>query len=257
MQLSRRKFIGLAAGGAAATVWPELAAASSLLQSRVKAIAFDAFPIFDPRPVFMLAETIFPGRGAELSGVWQSRQFEYQWLRSMSGHYADFFQATEDALVFAARQLKLGLTTKNRARLMQSYLELRPWPDAISALNTLREMGLRLAFLSNMTRTMLETAIEKTGLMRVFECVLSTDELRIYKPDPRAYALAVRAFGLRKEEILFVAFAGWDLAGAKWFGYRTFWANRFDLPSEELGVSADGVGHDLNDLVGFIKSQGG
>ena len=42
----------------------------------------------------------------------------------------------------------------------------------------------------------------------------------------RRHLKAVDAFGLPREEILFVAFAGWDVAGARWFGgsaYPTFW----------------------------------
>jgi 2-haloacid dehalogenase len=34
--------------------------------------------------------------------------------------------------------------------------------------------------------------------------------------------MEIDAFTLKREEILFAAFAGWDAAGAKWFGYPTF-----------------------------------
>jgi 2-haloacid dehalogenase len=71
----------------------------------VRAVAFDAFPIFDPRPVSSLAEEFFPGKGAELSNAWRTRQFEYTWLRTVAGRYADFWQVTEEALTFAARAL--------------------------------------------------------------------------------------------------------------------------------------------------------
>jgi 2-haloacid dehalogenase len=67
--------------------------------------------------------------------------------------------------------------------------------------------------------------------------------------------MATDAFGLKREEIGFVAFAGWDVAGAKWFGYPTFWVNRLDAPAEELGVAPDGAGTDLNDLARFIERQ--
>jgi FMN phosphatase YigB (HAD superfamily) len=51
-----------------------------------------------------------------------------------------------------------------------------------------------------------------------FERVLSTDEARTFKPDPRAYQLGVDALKVKREEILFVAFAGWDAAGANCSG---------------------------------------
>jgi 2-haloacid dehalogenase len=73
-----------------------------------------------------------------------------------------------------------------------------------------------------------------------------------YKPDPRAYALALDAFGLPREEILFAPFAGWDAAGARWFGYPTFWVNRLHAVPEQLGVSVDGSGADLSALVNYV-----
>ena len=85
-------------------------------------------------------------------------------------------------------------------------------------------------------------AMKNSGLEGLFEDHLTTDRVKAFKPDPRAYQMGVDAFGLKKEEIAFAAFAGWDVAGAKWFGYPTFWVNRADAPLEELGVVPDGIG---------------
>ena len=97
MACDRREFLTFAAGGMAASVWRSQPMAQTVTPPPFKAIAFDAFPIFDPRPVFGLAETLFPGKGAELSNAWRTRQFEYQWLHALAGRYADFWQTTEDA----------------------------------------------------------------------------------------------------------------------------------------------------------------
>jgi 2-haloacid dehalogenase len=220
----------------------------------IKAIAFDAFPIFDPRPIFALAEELFPGRGEALSAAWRTRQFEYQWLRALSGQYADFWVATEEALVFAAELLHLDLTVDRRSRLMHAYLELEAWPDATVALQALRNAGLRLALLSNATSRILRSGISNAGLEGVFEYVLSTDAVQTYKPAPAAYRMAMEAFGLSNQEILFCAFAGWDAAGAKAFGYPTFWVNRLGLPAERLGQQPDAIGKGLNDLVVYLRT---
>lgn len=254
MSLDRRGFLNLAAVGIAAGGLAAKASAHAAKKSGIKAIAFDAFPIFDPRPVFVLAEQLFPGRGADLSNVWRTKQFEYQWLRALSGRYADFWQTTEDGLVFAAGSLKLDLTPDKRKKLMEAYLELKTWPDATPALESLRSSGFRLAFLSNATPRILDAGIRNSGLEGVFEHVLSTDKIKTYKPDPRAYRMAIDAFGFGKEEILFVPFAGWDAAGAKSFGYTTFWVDRLNLPAEQLGAFPDAVGKNLNDLVAFAKA---
>ena len=253
--LPRRQFLSLTASAAAGALVENRAASAVATDAPVQAIAFDAFPIFDPRPIFALAEELFPGRGAELGKAWRTRQFEYTWLRTTAGRYADFWQVTEDALVFAARDLKLDLDSRRRARLMNTYLELKTWPDVPQALSSLKVAGIRLAFLSNFSRRMLEAGIRNSGLDGMFEQVLTTDEVKHFKPSPRAYQMAERAFGLERKEILFAAFAGWDAAGAKWFGFPTVWVNRLKSPAEELSVTPDVTCKDLTDLVAFAASH--
>ncbi|WP_375786031.1 haloacid dehalogenase type II [Bradyrhizobium sp. Pha-3] len=254
MRLDRRTFTTLAAASVtAATVLPDRSRAAG--RPPFRAVAFDGFPVIDPRPVSARLEEMFPGMGAELSAVWRTRQFEYGWLRTLGGQYADFWRVTEDALVFAAKAMKISLSPEQRDRAMQSYLELKAWPDVVPALVQLRAAGLRMAFLSNFTAPMLDAVIRNSGLEGLFEEHLSTDKVAAFKPDARAYQMGVDAFGLKKEEIVFAAFAGWDVAGAKWFGYPTFWVNRSNASAEELGVTPDGAGAGLHDLVAFATAR--
>jgi 2-haloacid dehalogenase len=119
----------------------------------------------------------------------------------------------------------------------------------------LRESGMHLAFLSNMTAAMLNDGIARAGLGGLFDYVLSTDAVRAFKPAPRAYALGPSALGIPKESILFVASAGWDAAGASWFGYPTYWVNRNAAPHEALGTRPEGTGSDLSSLVQYVREH--
>jgi 2-haloacid dehalogenase len=251
--LTRRECLTMVAGVAGLVASPAPARAVTG-PKRIKAVALDGFTTFDPRPVSALAEQLFPGRGGELSRVWRTRQFEYTWLRTLSRRYVDFWRVTEDALVFAARAMKLELSVDDRDRLMEAYLRIKAWPDALPALTALRGAGIRLAFLSNFTPAMLDAAVRNAGLEGLFEPHLSTDLVRAYKPDPRAYHMGVDTFGLPPDEIAFAAFAGWDAAGSKAFGYPTFWINRLNQPVEELGVAPDAIGSTLDDLARFVTS---
>jgi 2-haloacid dehalogenase len=253
--MNRREFMALTAAGLASCALGSRSGNASRDQvpkTKIKAIAFDAFPIFDPRPVFALAEELFPGNGTALSDEWRTRQFEYTWLRVVTQSYADFWQVTNDALVFAANKLKLELSAEKREKLMNGYLSLKTWPDVLPAISALRKSGLRLALLSNLTPNMLQENIKSAGLTGIFEEVISTDKARTFKPDPRAYQLGIESLGLQRDQILFAAFAGWDAAGARLFGYPTFWVNRLKLPAEELGAVPDGSGASLLDLVQFL-----
>ena len=86
----------------------------------------------------------------------------------------------------------------------------------------------------------------------MFDELLSTEANGTYKPDPRAYALGMERLHLKKDEIVFAAFGGWDAYGAKNFGYPTYWVNRFHLPVEDLGIEADKTSSDIERLVDFV-----
>ncbi len=257
MHLNRRQFTMLAAAASTAATTAHAEFHHKASRPNFRAVAFDGFPIIDARPVFARAEEIFPGKGAELSNAWRTRQFEYTWLRTIGGRYANFWQVTEEALAFAAKSVKVELSGEQRDRLMQTYLELKAWPDVLPALTRLREAGIRMAFLSNLTPAMLDAVVKNSGLDGFFEDHLSTDNVRVFKPDPLSYRMAVDAFGYGKEEIVFAAYAGWDAAGAKWFGFPTFWVNRAGAAVEELEIAPDGAGTTLADLATFVTADRG
>jgi 2-haloacid dehalogenase len=257
MHLNRRQFTMLAAAASTATTTARAEFHHKAGRPKFRAVAFDGFPIIDARPVFARADEIFPGKGVELSNAWRTRQFEYTWLRTIGGRYADFWRVSDEALTFAARSVKVELSGEQRDRLMQTYLELKAWPDVLPALTRLREAGIRMAFLSNLTSAMLDAVVKNAGLDGFFEDHLTTDKVRVFKPDPLAYRMAVDAFGLKREEIVFAAHAGWDAAGAKWFGYPTFWVNRAGAAVEELEIVPDGSGTTLADLATFVTADRG
>ena len=221
---------------------------------KFKAVAFDYFVLFNPDSVVAEADAVFPGKGRELTNVWRTRQFEYSWLRSITGRYADFFAVTGDALVYAAHAMKVELTAEQKTRLLDAYLHLQPWPDAAKGLRRLRESGVRVITIANFTPAMLRSNAEHAGMTGLFDSLLSTDVNRTYKPDPRAYQLGMDELHLSKQDIVFAAFGGWDAAGAKAFGYPTVWVNRFNQPAEELGVQPDRTVPDLAGLLDFVAA---
>lgn len=250
--VSRRRFI--ASGVSAIAAVPVFARSLNVTPfKRFKAVAFDAFPIFDPGSVSTITSKLFPEKASELSNQWRTSQFEYSWLRTVAGQYKDFWQITKDALLFAAKKSQVALSADAMDQLMGQYLQLNTWPDVIPALDQLKNAGLRLCFLSNFTEEMLATNMKHSGIDNYFEAVISTDKANTYKPNHTAYELGTKTLGLKKDEILFVAFAGWDACGAKWFGYPTFWLNRLRATEEQLAVHPDGQGASFEELLKFIN----
>lgn len=220
----------------------------------IKAIVFDAYgTLFDVYSIAALAEDFFPGRGRELAALWRDKQIEYTHLRTLSGRYTDFWQVTGDALVFAAAQLGLSLFLPEHARLMQQYARLAPYPENIAALERMKAKGLPLGVLSNGTQEMLDSALDAAGMAPLFDHVLSVDPVKKFKTAPEAYQLAPDAFGCAVEDILFVSSNCWDACGATWYGFTTFWINRFDRAPEELGVAPTAIGRTMHDVVDFLE----
>lgn len=252
MPFNRREFLELAAAGATLSVTGSALAAGP--KGKTKAIVFDAFTVFDIRPIAELANRLLPEKGKELEKLWRTRLFEYCWLRSVMGQYADFWKLMEDALDYAAAALKVDLDGENKRQLMQAYLTLKAWSDVAPMLAKLKAMGIHLAFLANVTPAMLDANIKSAGLGKLFDPHLTAETIRDYKPSPRAYKMAMDAYSLSKNEIVFVAFGAWDVAGAKWFGYPTYWANRSSATAEKLGMAADIESPDFSKLIDFVKS---
>jgi 2-haloacid dehalogenase len=218
----------------------------------LRAIAFDLFTIFDPRLVDRRAGAV-AGGNPQLAATWKARLFEYSWIRASSGQYADFEQLVHDSLLYATEAHGIALAPSALAELEATFTELEPWPDAPATLHALRASGLRMAPLANFAPRMIERLLRRVGLYEAFDDWISTDRARTYKPDPRAYALAETAFGLPRRSIAFAAFGGWDAAGARWFGFPSFWVNRLGVPAERL-LAADASGPDLPALATWVSS---
>jgi len=222
------------------------------MTTRPAALVFDAYgTLFDVHSVVALCDELWPGRGAQVSQLWRTKQLEYTWLRSLMGRYEDFAHVTAAGLDYACAVLGLPCDDARRRRLMRAYLHLATFPEVKDALARLH--GVKLAILSNGAPAMLEDLVANAGLAAAIPHVLSVDEVGIYKPSPRVYQLAVDRLGVPAGAIGFVSSNGWDAAGAKAFGFRTFWVNRAGLPVDALGAAPDRVIGSLAELPALVS----
>jgi 2-haloacid dehalogenase len=127
----------------------------------------------------------------------------------------------------------------------------------LKVLQELKRDGLKLAILSNGNPEMLNPVINAADMDGVFNHVLSAHSVKKFKTAPETYRLGTSTLGLAAEDCLFVSSNGWDICGAAWFGYSTFWVNRAAAPLEVLGVTPNGEGRSLNDLLQFVRQRGG
>ncbi len=216
-------------------------------------IIFDAYgTLFDVYSLASLAEDLFPGHGAALASLWRDKQVDYSRLRTLCDRYVDFWTITEDALRHSCDRLRLDLTDEGCQRLLEQYLSLTAYPDALPVLKRLRSLGFALAILSNGSPKMLEGAVSAAGMSGLFSHVLSAHQVRKFKTAPEVYQLGVEAFDRPASELVFVSSNAWDACCATGFGYRTLWVNRARDPVERLGVAPTGEGRNLADIFEFL-----
>ena len=223
-----------------------------------KAVLFDAYgTLFDVYSVGLLAEQLFPGQGQALSVLWRDKQIEYTRLVTTSNdgaHYRPFWELTRAGLRYACKRLGLDLTADREQQLMNQYRHLSAFPENREVLQALKARRVTTGILSNGDPEMLGIAVRSAGLDDLLDHVLSVDGIRKYKTHPAAYRLGTEATGLAASQILFVSCNAWDALAATWFGYRTLWVNRYQLPFEELGTQPTRTGSTLRDVLAFFES---
>jgi 2-haloacid dehalogenase len=223
-------------------------------------IAFDAYgTLFDVYSMGQLAEELFPGQGSALALMWRDRQIEYTRLVTMSDpnpngskYYLPFWELTIRSLRYVCKRLGLDLSPENEKRLMDQYAKLTGFTDSLSVLKSIQERGIATAILSNGSREMLATVVESNGLKPYIDQVVTVEEVRLFKTAPQAYELLLKAFPVKKEEVLFVSSNAWDALAAKWYGFDVFWVNRLGHPFEEIGEPPNYEGENLTQVLDVL-----
>lgn len=191
----------------------------------IRAIVFDAYgTLYDVQSVRSLAIELCGDKGELITQLWRLKQLEYSWLRSLMRAYEDFWPLTRASLEFSLKSVGIEPDPALCERLMGKYLELDLHEESRAALDELR--GYKLGILSNGSQPMLDALVASSGLADRFSDVISVDRARAFKPDPACYALVEPALGVAPAEVLFVSSNGFDVAGAKRFGFNVAWIAR-------------------------------
>jgi len=191
----------------------------------IKAVVSDAYgTLYDIQSVASITEQAFPGYGEIITQVWRIKQLEYTWLHSLMRRYEDFSVVTRESLAYTLRVLGLTCDEATFARIMDKYLHLDLYLDALASLAAMRDK--KLAILSNGSPDMLGELVRNSGLDTVLDAVISVDTNKIFKPSPDAYSLIESTLDIPPHQVLFISSNPWDACGAKAFGLNVAWIER-------------------------------
>jgi 2-haloacid dehalogenase len=116
-----------------------------------------------------------------------------------------------------------ALTEPELVELNHAWHRLTPWPDAVGGLNRLKSRFI-ISTLSNGNVSLLVDMARNAGLP--WDCVLSGELVRKYKPDPEVYRMAARLLGCAPAQLMMVAAHASDLQAAQACGLRTAYVHR-------------------------------
>lgn len=215
----------------------------------IKAFVFDVYgTLFDVHSVKEKCNDFFPGKGEAISDIWRQKQIEYSFLRQLMNKYDTFYNVTRDSLRYAVNSQNESLHKQQEIDLLHTYLNLSIYPEVADVMEQLSN-SYTLAAFSNGSHDMLDPLIDNSELKEVFDHIISVDEVKQYKPTLASYQHCVDLIGVQPDEVLFMSSNGWDISGAKNFGFQTAWINRKALPIEGLDLEPDAVYKDLSGII--------
>ncbi|MGL4655627.1 MAG: haloacid dehalogenase type II [Sarcina sp.] len=217
--------------------------------SNIKICVFDAYgTLFDVHSASKKLSNEIGEDYEAFSNLWRAKQLEYSFLREIMNEYKNFFEVTEDALLYAMDTYKVDKNLKDS--LMDLYKKLDAYPEVIEILKSLKERGIKTAILSNGSYDMLNDAVETSNIKNYLNDVLSVEEIKIFKPNKKVYKMVNDKFGVENKEVMFFSSNGWDIAGASSYGFNTTWINRFNKEIDNLNSKPTYV---VSNLIEGIK----
>ena len=185
------------------------------------------------------------GQPPAMLEAWYTRTLRDGMALSATGDYAGFTDVAEAAL--------RGLTNytasdEQVASVMAGWSELPAFPDALPALGTLTEAGLRVACLTNGSAYLTSSFVNRTGLGAAVDRVISVEEVYRWKPAGVVYLYAAEMMGVPADRMALVAAHDWDCHGAKRAGLTTGWVSRKSGGFGAPFAPPDVTGEDLTEV---------
>ncbi|MES2948222.1 MAG: haloacid dehalogenase type II [Pseudomonadota bacterium] len=215
------------------------------MKNDLKVLAFDVFgTVVDwHTPVAREVQSMCPGiDGSAFALAWRDG-YKPAMQRVMSGELGwvlidDLHRIILDQVLRAFKVTHLS--AEQVGHLNKVWHRLTPWPDTVEGLTRLKTK-YTICTLSNGNLGLLSNMAKSAGLP--WDCILSAEVFRKYKPDPATYLGVARVYDVAPSQVMLVAAHQDDLAGARACGLRTAYIERpleFG-PSRAKDVSDNGL----------------
>ncbi len=176
---------------------------------------------------------------------WFDRMLRDGMALTLAGDYQPFPAVAESALrVIGGGRLGDDAVT----HMLDGFATLPAQPDAEPAMQLLADAGISAVCLSNGARESTEAFLDRSGLDRFVDQVISVAEVGMWKPPRAVYRHALSRIGRPADDVALVAVHAFDCHGAHAAGLTTGWAGRLERHYAEIFTRADVIGDDLVDV---------
>ncbi|AMY06193.1 haloacid dehalogenase type II [Staphylococcus condimenti] len=219
-----------------------------------KVIVFDAYgTLFDTSSVKEKLDEYAGNKSEAVSKLWRNTQLKHTFLRQVMGRYITFDDITKQALEYALEQNKVPYNHQDINTIFDEYLKLDLFKEVPNALKSLLDLQKKLSVFSNGSMDMLDPVIENAGISDKLDSIISANDIKQYKPSQASYALVLKYYPVKRDEVLFVSSNTWDISGAANFGFDTAWVNRNQNIFDKNGPLPKITVQDLDELVHWLK----
>ncbi|HSL39691.1 MAG TPA: haloacid dehalogenase type II [Desulforhopalus sp.] len=190
-------------------------------------LGFDVYGTLIDTAGIASALQVFTGeKTAAFTGLWRDKQLEYSFRRGLMQNYQHFAVCTRNALDYCCAALAIDIADQDREALMARYRMLPAFADVEDALPSLQAAGNRLFAFSNGRAEDVAALLAHAGISSYFVDVISTDEIKSFKPNPAVYAHFLRRAGATGGEAWLISGNPFDVIGAISAGMRGAWVKR-------------------------------
>lgn len=212
----------------------------SLEAERVDTITFDSFTtLVDVRGSTRRILERYLDDPEPVATLWRFRAVDYRMVATFVDDYATYYETTEQALRYALAANDVHLSEDQFDDIVSVFLDLDPFDDVRSSMESLAAAGYDLYVLSNGNPAVLEAMVEACDIDDLLIDTISADEIQAYKPDARIYEHAAERTATPIGRIAHVATPWYDIYGAMYAGMQGVWVNRTGAPWDTFDGEPD------------------
>jgi 2-haloacid dehalogenase len=185
--------------------------------------------------------------------LWFEIFMKYCFVDNCTIQFNDFISIAKATMQMTASKLDRKIDDYNIDNVLEILKHLPVHEGVQEGLSALADEGFRIAALTNSPEEVVRERMERTGLISYFECVLSAEHVRKYKPSMEVYRWAINKMGAKEKDILFVSSHGWDIAGAANAGMLTAFIQQDDEMLYPLAPTPRLICNSLRDLASRLR----